>query len=590
MAGKTLDLEGLISKDSLGVRIAQDFNTWNIRRDSKMREWTELRKYIFATDTTQTSNKTLPWKNKTTRPKLTQLRDNLHANYMKSLFPKRKWAIWEAFDKKSARPMNIKNIENYTMWMVERSDFKATVSKLLLDWIDYGNCFATVEWNDERQRLSTHNQVGYVGSRALRLSPLDVVMNPIADSFTNTPKIVRTITSLGELKEKLERETSDADRDTVLETFNYLVKIRQNSNAFSGELSQKDELFRIDGFDSFQAYLASTYVEVLTFMGDLYDVESDTFYRNHLISVADRHKLLTKKPNPSFLGRPNIYHTGWRIRQDNLWAMGPLDNLVGMQYRIDHLENLKADVFDLTAFPPLKIRGYIEDFTWGPFEKIYVGDEGDVEIVSPAVEALNTNNEIELLEQKMEEMAGAPKEALGFRTPGEKTKYEVQRLENAASRIFQNKIEQFEEQIIEPLLNAMLELAQRNMPTQEVGVFNEEFNIQSFRSLSKEDIAGVGMIRPVAAKHFAEKAEKIQNATAFFSSPPGQDPAVMTHVSGIKEAQMFMELLELEGFDLTTPFVRITEQGEAQRLMNTQDEDTAMQAGQPTGLTPDDVG
>jgi hypothetical protein len=33
----------------------------------------------------------------------------------------------------------------------------------------------------------------------------------------------------------------------------------------------------------------------------------------------------------------------------------------------------------------------------------------------------------------MEEMAGAPKEAMGFRSPGEKTKYEVQRLESAAS-------------------------------------------------------------------------------------------------------------------------------------------------------------
>jgi len=52
---------------------------------------------------------------------------------------------------------------------------------------------------------------------------------------------------------------------------------------------------------------------------------------------------------------------------------------------------------------------------------------------------------------------------MGFRSPGEKTKYEVQRLENASARIFQNKINQFEEQIVEPLLNAMLELARRNL-------------------------------------------------------------------------------------------------------------------------------
>ena len=35
----------------------------------------------------------------------------------------------------------------------------------------------------------------------------------------------------------------------------------------------------------------------------------------------------------------------------------------------------------------------------------------------------------------MEEMAGAPKEAMGFRSPGEKTAYEVQRMENAASQV-----------------------------------------------------------------------------------------------------------------------------------------------------------
>src|SRR6185503_20996216 len=96
-------------------------------------------------------------------------------------------------------------------------------------------------------------------------------------------------------------------------------------------------------------------------------VEANEYYRNHIITVVDRHKILNLKPSPSFFGRPPIYHAGWRIRQDNLWAMGPLDNLVGMQYRIDHLENLKADLFDLTAFPPLKVTGYVEDFEWRPF-------------------------------------------------------------------------------------------------------------------------------------------------------------------------------------------------------------------------------
>ena len=55
--------------------------------------------------------------------------------------------------------------------------------------------------------------------------------------------------------------------------------------------------------------------------------------------------------------------------------MGPLDNLVGMQYRIDHLENLKADVFDQIAYPIIKIRGDVEDFDFEPAARIYMGEE-----------------------------------------------------------------------------------------------------------------------------------------------------------------------------------------------------------------------
>ena len=51
----------------------------------------------------------------------------------------------------------------------------------------------------------------------------------------------------------------------------------------------------------------------------------------------------------------------------------------------------------------------------------------------PDVNALQANMELANLQEQMEIMAGAPREAMGFRTPGGKTKYEVQSLENAAS-------------------------------------------------------------------------------------------------------------------------------------------------------------
>jgi len=46
--------------------------------------------------------------------------------------------------------------------------------------------------------------------------------------------------------------------------------------------------------------------------------------------------------------------------------MGPLDNLVGMQYRLDHLENMGADIWDFSGYPVQKIKGFVEDYVWQP--------------------------------------------------------------------------------------------------------------------------------------------------------------------------------------------------------------------------------
>lgn len=588
MAGKVLDLEDMIAKDQLGCRIAQQWFNWNNGRQVKVEAWNEVRKYVYATDTTVTTNSQLPWKNKTTIPKLCQIRDNLYANYMASMFPKRNWLVWEASDKKSNDKDKVEAITNYMKWVVTQDRFKKEVSKLVLDYIDYGNCFVMADWEDDTVELEDRTQVGYVGPVPKRICPLDIVFNPIADSFENSPKIVRSIISLGEVKEVLTRLSKPDNKDEMDALWTYLKDLRTRSLTYGGDFKVKDDYYHVDGFTSYRHYLESDYVELLTFYGDIYDHEKDEFLRNHVITVADRHKVLHKAPNPSYFGHAPIYHVGWRTRQDNLWAMGPLDNLVGMQYRIDHIENLKADLFDLTAFPPIKVKGYVEDFMWAPFEKIYTGDDGDVEIMSPDVQALNANVEIDALQQKMEEMAGAPKEAMGFRTPGEKTMYEVQRLENAASRVFQNKITTFEEQLVERLLNAMLEIAKRKVTSTSIRVFNDEFKFNTFVELTADDITGNGRIRPIAARHFAEKAQKTQDINAFFTSPMGQDPEIKAHFSSVKLAQMMEHILELEEYEVVSPFIRLDEQADAQRLAQTHSENVQMEGQTPAGLAPDD--
>ncbi len=591
MTGKTLDLDDILTKDQLGCRIAEYWMTWNMFRQDWINQKQELRQYVYATDTTQTSNSQLPWSNKTTVPKLTQIRDNLYANYIATMFPKRRWLSWEGQDKKDETRRKVRAIKDYMTWVVSQREFKAEIEKLVLDYIDYGNCFATVEWVDETTLRSSVSKIGYVGPRVARISPLDIVMNPTAPSVKSSPKIVRALMSLGEAQELLQRfSLSEDEKDLADSVVNYLLETRRKF-ADIGDVSvtEKDSYFTVDGFTSFRDYLNSDYVELLFFYGDFYDKERGKLLKHHMIVVADRHKVLLERPYPYPLAEIPIYHAGWRIRQDNLWAMGPLDNLVGLQYRLDHIENMKADIMDLTVFPPLKIKGMVNgDFVWGPMERIYVDSDGDVELLTTDMNVLQNNIEMAQIESRMEEMAGSPKEAMGFRTPGEKTAYEVQRLENAASRIFQNKIAQFEEQIIEPLLNACLVLAQQHLNEVTIRVLEDEFRSVDFRTITKDQISANGQIKPVAARSFAERAELIQNLNNFYASAVGQDPDIKVHFSSIKSAKMFEELLDIERYELVEPYVRLSEQSEAQQLANTHQEEVLMTAQAPSGLTPED--
>ena len=589
MAGTTLDLGGLLDVDRIGAEISNTWTKWDQARRTKKQEWLEVRNFIFATDTSTTSNSDLPWKNKTVTPKLTQIRDNLYANYLATIFPKRRWLKWEGASKLDEAPEKKNMIENYMFWITGHSRFKKEIDKLILDYIDYGNVFVEPVWADERiQRKNSSEKVGFVGPVPKRISPEDIVFNPLAANFQDSPKIIRSFVSVGDLKKMVTSVSQNSEEGRVAqEAFKYLVELRETVRNYSGsDISDKNIPFQMDGFQDYQTYLSSNMVELLTFRGDLYDIDNDVFYENYRFVVADRHKVLWKEPDESIFGRAPVFHVGWRHRQDNLWAMGPLDNLVGLQYRIDHVENLKADCFDLITFPVLKIKGHVNDFEWGPFEKIFVGDEGDVTPIVPDVNVLNNNIEIQELMGKMEELAGAPKEAMGFRTPGEKTMYEVQRLENAASRIFQNKSAQFEEYLLEPLLNAMLEMARRYGDSTIIRNVEPTFGATLFTEVTSDDLSGVGAIRPVAARHFAESAEIVQNLSNFFNSAVGQDEDVKMHFSSIKVAKMMEEVLEIQDWNLVEENVRIAERADASRLQNQSNEDLFAESQTDPGVTP----
>lgn len=599
MAGKTLEWDDILLKDKLGCQIAIQWSEWHSFRQPWMAEVAEVRQYIYATSTRHTANHQAGWRNSTTIPKLTQIRDNLLANYNATLFPtsKPKFVKWQGATQEDSVKQKAQSIEAFVNYLMQQQTFKSEIRKCLTDYVEYGNCFASIEFQDERVQVGENEvggpkiQAGFVGPTIRRWDPKDIVFNPIAPSFRESPKIVRSIVTLGELKKHIQKLSAE-NKEEAEALFQYFKDIRTSVHSYQGESTGlQDKFLEVDGFGSYTDYLRSNYCEILTFYGDIYDPVTEELLENHVVVVADRHKVISKKPNASWFGYAPFFHTGWRKRSDNLWAMGPLNNLVGMQYRIDHIENLKADSFDFIAAPLLSVTGYVPDFEWKPFTRVNVGEEGKIEMVAPPFQVLqNSNMEIQGLMALMEEMAGSPKEAMGFRTPGEKTKYEVQRLENAASRIFQSKTSQFEEEFLEPLLNGLLESGRRNLTSDiSIRVFSTDDFAAVFETLTPEDITGAGRIRPVAARHFAEQAEQVQNLNALWTSPLGQNPNFQMHWSMVKLAKLHEELLDLSDYGLVTPNIGLSEQADAQKQSNVQQEGVAMEAMTPSGISPDDV-
>jgi hypothetical protein len=559
---ETVDIEHLLNPENLAVEIANRWNEWNMLRAPWIEQTKELRNYIYATDTTTTGNAILPWSNTTTTPKLTQISDNLHANYFATLFPQQKWMRWEADNQSSGGMEKSRAIQSYMLTKTKHSGLVSTVSDLLVDWIATGNCFAMVEWEaDYIEKKDGTTTPKYIGPRTIRISPYDICFNPIASSFEKSPKIIRTIKSMGELKRDIDRDPSNT---TAQAAFSKMINGRSTVSNSTVSV-EKSQGFVADGFSSIQQYYESDYVELLTFYGDIYDHESGSLMKDRIITVMDRAHVLNNEENPSWFGTAPIFHAGWRTRPDNLYAMGPLDNLVGMQYRIDHLENLKADVFDQIAYPIMKIRGDVEDFDFEPGARIYLGEEGDVAYLAPDGTALQADMQINALEIKMEEMAGAPKQAMGIRTPGEKTAFEVQSLQNGASRIFEHKTAHFERMFLEPVLNAMLETGRRNMSLfEDIRVVDEETGEEFFMSISRSDIVGSGKISPIGARHFAERARRVQSLTQLSQIKAG-DPSVAPHLSGKELARILSE--ELGEPRLFGENIAIKEQLETQSAM-----------------------
>lgn len=578
------------SDDKLASKISDLWVRWDDARAVWKDERLELRNYLFATTTRTTENSKLPWKNSTVTPKLTQIRDNLHANYMAALFPSEEWFIWDSIDKDKNIADKRIAITNYLKQKLKASNFQLLVSQLVYDYIDFGNVFVTFDYVRDIIEGEKGNVVSkYIGPKAYRINPHDIVYNPMSESFEKTPVIRRMLKSIGDLLTDVETKPAlNYDKAVIDKALMFRQNYRDDAEF------KKEQSIAIDGFGSFEEYIDSDMVELLEFWGDIYDPDTKSMLRNQLITIIDRKWILRKQNNPLWTASKPIYHCGWRLRGDNLWAQGPLDQLVGMQYRIDHLENLKADVFDLIAYPVMIVKGStVEEFEYEPGATVFVGDEGDVTFIRPDATALNADMQINDLMNRMEELAGAPKQAMGIRTPGEKTKYEVQVLENAAGRIFQSKVSWFERNILEPLLNGMLAESIRNFEgVERIKTIDQDFGTERFIEVTKDDLMASGKIYPIGARHFGEQAKFLQELTQTMGALQ-QMPTVAAHISGKAIAKALEENLGWQNYKIVQDNVMIFEQADTQRLMNQVSEDLQVEAGvNPEGppMPPEEEG
>jgi uncharacterized circularly permuted ATP-grasp superfamily protein len=62
----------------------------------------------------------------------------------------------------------------------------------------------------------------------------------------------------------------------------------------------------------------------------------------------------------------------------------------------------------------------------------------------------------------------------------------------------------------------------------------------------------------------------------------------MSHFSSIETAKLFEELLDLEQFHLVQPYIRLTEQAEAEGIANQHQEDNMVAAQTPGNIASDD--
>ena len=529
---RTLDIRTMQEPDSLATAISEKAISWENARMSWYRNARETLENLYATSTRDIYNQTREFDNSTHIPKLTQIRDMLVTFYIDAIFSLPDYVDWEPYNENTVSVDSKNLLKSIVRQMLKDSGFKDTARQLIEDFVDYGNAFVTAVPVSFQLKSASSLSSLYNGPKAIRINPLDILFDPFATSFERTPKIIRTVKTLGELIKEADELPEDAEvyKKAIKKAVDKRRTIRNTIGSMSAGDVVKDDVCNIAGCGSWSQYYNTDTVELLTFYGDLYDITKDKMYHDARIVIMDRTDVLLNEGITNHGFGCNIFKAGWRDRKDNLWSMSPLDNIKGMQFMIDFLENKRADIFNFISNPMFKVKGDAE-----MPEDLYPGctigldNDSDIQSLAPDATALQADLYIDRYLTMMEEMAGTPREAMGFRTPGEKTAFEVSQLNTASSRLFNDKTRKFEEELLEPLLTLMLRIYLSDK-TKVAKVRKTTPNGATiFENVSVEKISSEGRLVAVGSSTYTEKARMAQTIQQLYNTGIAQDPLVFNN-------------------------------------------------------------
>lgn len=589
MNTNVLSIIHALTPHHIADEIVNNWLEFKTARHSWESEMLELRAFQFATSTNTTEAAQPGFNNSTTIPKLAEIATNIRANSAAHLFGNPKWAQFEAFDKDAASLAQKTVVEAYVRTKLNRQDYESVLGRNLDDWLFSGATFAQQSYITEMgENANGQATIIYQGPVLERIAPQDIAFDVTATSWKAARKVIRRIYTLGDIAKMVKQGKQTGFTEEMLEEIRTTrVNIRSAGLVKAPEgVDWESQTLTRDGFGELLSYVNSDLVEVHEFYGDMYSMETGEFLENHKIVVIDRRVVASKEPITSANGSQYLYYSTPENRPDNLIGMSPLARIVGMQYKLDKLENMRADVFDRIANPTIVEKGDVEFYgvRGAPGGKYVVDEQGDVRYLVPDTTVLNADFQIQQTMQIMEELAGSPRNTSGFRTPGEKTKFEVQFLENGANRIFRDRTKKFEKEFLEPILNDMVQLGKHHLGESDmVSTEGETFKTQEFIEVTRDMLVVSGKIRARGSQLFAEKANALQNLMGLLGSPAFQ--VVQRHFSTIKTAIALEDLADLKEFDLVLENIAIQEDQASQRLA--QESQASTMAADAAAALPD---